>query len=214
MATSVNKPVLQALAIKHGLDSSGKKDELQKRLEDAGHYPIKERLTFKEGPTLFPEGSPKGNSGQTLFLQLPVDNIGRYFKRGVFYPLALELDEDIKRIRQPDLLTKCPNYLVLAPGSVDYLEESEVLVELQLQSSEEIKLQPFQDVFLYPEPLPISRIKKLLFLGEKARTRFLANANTFKDYFAPAQLTGVISDLVARLCTTPQKLDSLAGLVK
>jgi hypothetical protein len=185
---------LRDLARKHGMDAYGKKEELQKRLEDAGHYPI------KEGPTLFPVASPaNGSNGQTLFLQLPVDNIGRYFKRGVFYPLAFELDEDIKRIRQTDLLTKCPNYLVLATGSIDYLEESEVLVELQLQSTEEIKLRPFHDVFLYPEPLPISRIKRLLFLGEKARTRFLANANTFKDYFAPAQLTGVITDLVARL---------------
>lgn len=188
--------VLRDLARKHGLDTSGKKEDLQQRLEDAGHHPT------KEGPTLFHATSLAGSNrsnGQTLFLQLPVDNIGRYFKRGIFYPLALELDEDIKRIRQPDLLTKCPNYLVLAPGSIDYLEESEVLIELLLQPTEEVRLRPFQDVFLYSEPLPISRIKKLLFHGEKARTRFLANANTFKDYFAPAQLTEVISDIVARL---------------
>ncbi|GAB2851898.1 SAP domain-containing protein [Hymenobacter ruber] len=196
-STFVSIDDLRAQARKHGLDTSGRKGEIQKRLEDAGHY------TAKEDPTLFPapslDSSNSISSGQTLFLQLPVDNIGRYFKRGVFYPLALELDEDIKRIRQPDLLTKCPGYLVLAPGSIDYLEESDVLVELFLQPIDEIKLRPFHDVFLYPEPLPISRIKKLLFHGEKARTRFLANANTFKDYFAPAQLTGVISDSVARL---------------
>lgn len=214
----VSVMVLRDLARKQGLDSSGKKEELQKRLEDAGHYPAKEDPTLfrellapdvkealisaNESPILLPEVSlddSNRSSGQTLFLQLPVNNIGRYFKRGVFYPLALELDEDIKRLRQPDLFTKCPNYLVLAPGTIEYLDEFEVLVEIQLQTTEEIKLQPFQDVFLYPEPLPISRIKQLLFPGERARTLFLANANTFKDYFAPVQLTGIISDIVAKL---------------
>ena len=68
---TISATALRALARKHSLDSSGKKEDVQKRLMDAGHFPV------KGDPTLFPTATTDNNSTQTLFLQLAVDNIGR-----------------------------------------------------------------------------------------------------------------------------------------
>lgn len=131
---------------------------------------------------------------EVLYLPLHTNNLSRYLIRDVFYPLALETNEQyvINRREQPDLLNEYPGYLVLTSNSDHELEESIVLVELRLRSDEAVNFEQAGEWFFCAAPIPASRITKLLFGAETTRQRYLASA--FDDYIFPSTLSTVLPE--------------------
>lgn len=181
---------LQDQCFAKNLSEVGKKDDLIKRLIE---------LESREKPKL--EFSPKNDflknvsskeDNNTLFIQVKYSNIPHYFNCGVIYPLALEDSEIYKNEnRKKDIFTQFPEHIIFSPHIINSFEDDEVLLEviinnLNVQSIEKLTLS------YTSEPIPISRIKKILFKTQTSRKTFISSIKTFPDSFIPDELCHIL----------------------
>jgi hypothetical protein len=125
-----------------------------------------------------------------LYLQLHIENLAIYLNCGLFYPVAWEQDAIYKENREarPDILSKFPNYLVFSPGVITAFRERDILLEIVLTPQEKGQLEVIGPCLLYPDALPISRIKQIMFSSEAAQIDYLASRAIFDDFFFPESL--------------------------
>ena len=144
-----------------------------------------------------------------LYLQLNVRNLGYYLSRGIVYPLVLEPDRDWNAKRPTDSLTKTPDFLPFSPGRLPDFAANSVLVEAQLLPDEMARLSGAGTHYAWPEPLPVSRIRRVFFATPEAMADFKANADTYDNYFFPVGMCEVISDQkVPLVMEAPQPADA------
>jgi len=130
------------------------------------------------------------NGDSPLYLQLHIENLAAYLNCGLFYPVAWEQDAIYKENREarPDILSKFPSYLAFSPGIITAFRDRDILLEIVLTPQEKEQLQVVGPCLLYPDALPISRIKQIIFPSEAAQTDYLASRAIFEDFFFPEKL--------------------------
>lgn len=128
------------------------------------------------------------------YLQLSHSKLATSLSRGVFIPVALDPDPELQRMRSGDLLSKYPNCLPLSQGRLASFSDQDVLVELTLRPSEINQLIKYGSIYAYLEPLPVSRIKSLIFANADALADIQADALTYKNFFLPQQRVTFLSE--------------------
>ncbi|MBF9222494.1 hypothetical protein [Hymenobacter ruricola] len=140
-----------------------------------------------------PNDAPPVYTGP-FYLQMQAVNLGTYLSRGAIYPLDLEPDQEYISVRPVDFLTQHRSYLPLLTGHLTDFSEKEALVELLLRPNEIEHLQTVGSVYRFGEIIPVSRIRRVLFISTDAIDEFRVNAEQFKNYFFPKSLVGVIGE--------------------
>ncbi len=144
------------------------------------------------------------------YLQLSHGKLGTYLSRAVFLPVALDPEPELHQRRSPDLLTHYPDFLPLTLGRPASFTEQDVLVELTLLSQEISRIVSLGTVFAFAEPLPVSRIRRLLFANADAHLEAEADAKTYKNYFLPQENVAYLDTLATPLTiiTLPDEADA------
>ncbi|WP_149867045.1 hypothetical protein [Solirubrum puertoriconensis] len=129
----------------------------------------------------------------SLYLQVHIENISKYLNTGLFYPVNWEFDSVYKENREsrPDLLTRFPYALPLSPGIVNNFRDYEVLIELALVENEKNSLEPVDEIFLYHDALPVSRIRQIIFSRIEVAKKYIATREIYDDFFFPDRLVSV-----------------------
>ncbi len=176
---------LQSLCAERNLSETGKKDELMQRLADWDIKRYQENLSKSKVSTyeLFNNSTVK-----ISYLQIKSANLSHYFNAGVIYPLSLE-DSDIYRYenRRPDLFTIFPDYIVVSDKPLNGFDEDDVLIQI-LANDLDLRDTLIPNVKYIEDPIPISRVKKLLFKTQKARNTFISSVKTFPDFYIDESL--------------------------
>ncbi|WP_375416095.1 hypothetical protein [uncultured Hymenobacter sp.] len=133
------------------------------------------------------------------YLQLSHGKLGTYLSRAVFLPVALDPDPELHQRRPPDLLTHYPDFLPLTLGQPGSFTEQDVLVELTLRPEEISHIVSLGTVFALAEPLPVSRIRRLLFANADAYLEAEADAKTYKNFFLPQEHVAYLDTLATPL---------------
>jgi hypothetical protein len=185
---------LRALCKERGLDSFGKKNDLVSRLlsDDDSKSNIFTQTNVVE-LYVNPSVNIHTKTNDNFYLQLKSSNLSNYFNFGYIYPLALEESEIYKNEnRAKDILSIFEDHIIVGNSPFNEFENSDVLVELVLNG---IKVNEFDNsgLFYISEPIPISRVKRVLFKSASSKATFLASIKTFPDSFIPSLLCEVIS---------------------
>lgn len=188
---------LQQLCEGYGIDKNGKKEDLIKRLEE---YTMKTK-DFKT-QNLFSDRrvSVADNKNHLVidsarsYLQINGSNLAYYFNFGIIYPLYLENNAIYKNEnRAQDILSKFPNYLIVADGRLENFRNDDVLVEIIMDGIELRKIEETK-LAIVTQPIPISRIKSIYFSSESELRSFLASTEVFPDAFIPSSICKVIDN--------------------
>lgn len=172
-----------------GLSNSGVKIELIERLRASNNNTdIKIEFNNLNDNVLIEK-----KEVQTLFIQLKASNLFYYFNSGVFYPLKLEENQIYKEEnRKDDLFNYFPEHIILVNKPINHFNDDEILVEVVIN---ELKINQINKFELYyvEDPIPISRVKSLVFKTAQIAKSFLASANTFPDSYIPEELCRIQS---------------------
>jgi len=182
---------LSNLCAKYNLSTEGTKDELIERLKT--YEASRERVLFEINATVTSGEvrEPREVYG-SYFIHLNADNFSYYLNSGVIVPVEL-LESDVYREqnRKKDILSVYPRHLIISRQPISRLDAEDVMVEIEVSG---IELQELTTgVFSSLEPIPISRVKSLIFPSQDGRKRFLNNVNIFPDSFFPEDLCEVSS---------------------
>lgn len=121
-----------------------------------------------------------------LLLQCNRINLQHYVKQGIITP-----DKYLAELMEKDIQSKHPDYIALADGYVDELNESQVLVEIALSNEEKKELHVVGNVYFYQKPLPISRIKKIYVESKEIQKHIITNLRERQNGFLPDGLFDV-----------------------
>jgi hypothetical protein len=180
------------LCKKHDLGIAGKKSELVKRLKNW------EKENKHVVPAVSNVGSPllfenTDNVKATTYLQVKAANISHYLNYGLIYPLDLEESEIYRsENRKVDIMTHFPQHIVVGNVVVGDLQEEEVLIELYITDIKVIKIEGSELSYLN-DPMPISRIKSILFKSSKAKNTYTSSFKTFPDFFLDDSLCSIFN---------------------
>ncbi len=188
---------LSNLCAKYNLATEGTKDELIDRLK--AYEASKETVLFEKPAVGKVEvQEPLRDAHGSFFIHLNADNFSYYLNSGVIVPLEL-LESEVyrKQNRKKDILSNYPGHVIISRQPFSRLEAEDVMVEIEVSGIELKELTP--GVFSSLEPIPISRVKSLIFPGPEGRQRFLTNVNIYPDSFFPERLCEVTSKRDSKL---------------
>ncbi|WP_406826413.1 SAP domain-containing protein [Pedobacter sp. KACC 23697] len=189
---------LRALCKEKNLDDKGNKEVLIRRLKgwDLQKEPQDKQLALVD----VGESKPQSNTGSkrcTLFIHLKASNISHYFNAGIIYPLVLEESEIyIKENRKKDIFTLFPNNILLSPGPVNSFLDDDALLDILSDEIELIEI-PGTPLLRSETPIPLSRIKGIVFNSAAARSTFISSAKTFPDFFVEEKICFVSTRLAS-----------------
>ncbi|WP_313419313.1 SAP domain-containing protein [Sphingobacterium multivorum] len=186
---------LKQLCKDRKLDTNGTRNTMIERLKD---WDINNdfQLRFENSSVTEPTPSLKSNTKlKTLFIQIKISNISHYFNSGLIYPIALEESEIyVKENRKLDIFTIFPQHIILTPNPINEFSDDDALLEIitdNLDISEISKT----SMFYCSSPIPLSRVKSILFKTEKSKIGFVSSAKTFPDFFVEEEICYVSSTL-------------------
>jgi len=189
---------LKQLCTERALDPKGSKDVLAKRLKewDLRNEPQLELgASTSETVPIIPSPTKPVSSTKRLFIQLKVSNISHYFNSGLIYPLALEESEVyVKENRKNDLFTLYPHYLLLSPAPVNELADDDALLDIAVDQLDLVEV-PGSPIWYFGSPIPISRVKAIVFKTEQAKKGFVSSAKTFPDFFVEEKICHITSGM-------------------
>ena len=124
----------------------------------------KKFLKSKTPPINFPDdSSPKRStkveeksSKLIYYFQVHRSNLPKYFTYGVISPACYFGNRVID-----DVQTSLNQYLVLSIGKIGLPDKESILIELYFSEAEKKELIPHGKIFLYPKPIPISRVTSI-----------------------------------------------------
>src|SRR5207248_3286689 len=93
--------------------------------------------------------------GKSIYLQLHKANLYSIFSSALIVPSKYITNRAFLDTQSVD-----ENYLVLSNGIISDLDETQILLEINYQASEEKNLNIVNAIAFTQHPLPISRIKK------------------------------------------------------
>jgi len=133
---------------------------------------------------------------KTLYIQTKVSNISHYFNSGLIYPLYLEESEIyVKENRKIDIFTMFPQHIILTPNPINELSDDDALLEIITDHLEILKI-PQTPVSYCSSPIPISRVKSIVFKTDKSKNGFVSSAKTFPDFFVEEKMCYVSESLL------------------
>jgi hypothetical protein len=181
------KEQLVELCLKHNLSASGNKNELIERLLAADRTKASQLSLTKEPALDFVRSEIS-----TRYIHLKGSNLAHYFNFGVIYPLALE-ESEIYRTenRKNDILTTFQEYIVICDRPINDFANDDVLVEI-VTNDLLINNLSSTDLSYIPQPIAISRIKRILFKSQVEKVTFISSVKTFPDSFIPETICSII----------------------
>jgi len=176
------------------LSTEGKKDDLLKRLLASD---IKKTNPLAFTDIVETDNSIENNKQQksaTLFINVKASNLPFYFNAGVIYPLALEESVIYRNEnRKKDVFSQFEEYIILSEKSLNKFEDDDVLVEIIINGLKVDKIDNEQLMFS-GDPIPLSRIKSIVFPTTVSKNTFISSVKTFPDSFIPESLCYVTSN--------------------
>src|SRR5215217_7217448 len=133
-------------------------------------------------------------AGNQLFIHPKTSNISHYLNAGIIYPLVLEESQIyISDNRKRDLFTLFPDNIILSPEPINSFEEEDALLDI---ITDKLELIPIPDSELYrcEVPIPISRIRSMMFSSHTAKSTFISSSKTFPDFFVEEKICFVSSN--------------------
>jgi len=124
------------------------------------------------------------------FLQIHRIKLQDYIKRALIAP-----DNYMGSETEIDLQSKNKDYLILSQGSMQNLDETQVLIEIILTEDEKQRLILQDDIYFFDTPLPISRIKKIYAQDKKTIEDILSNLATSDAGYIPLGLFDTFNKL-------------------
>jgi hypothetical protein len=182
---------LREICRERNLPEKGTKEILVKRLRD---WDLKKDIPDNQLELVgVIQGSVKvetivGLKPKTLFIQLKATNISHYFNAGIIYPLILEESEIyVQENRKHDNFTVFPNNIILSASPVNSFKPDEALLEVIIDDME-IKEISGTSLYYCEKPIPLSRVKGIVFSSNDSRSTFISSAKTFPDFFIDEKL--------------------------
>lgn len=106
-----------------------------------------------------------------------------YINMGLILP-----DKHLGEECEKDIQSKNKDFLVVADGYLQELDEHQILLELILTDDEREKLTKIDEIHYFDFPLPITRIKKVYVQNTKIKKYMEANIKTSENGFLPKEL--------------------------
>lgn len=191
----LNKNELVELCKTRGLSFEGNKNILVARLLEAEKTESKMPEIFPQGENLEEKLSKTSATftNENFYLHIKLSNLSNYFTFGYIYPLALEESEIYKsENRAKDILSTFEDYIIVGKAPINNFEISDVLIELVLNDIQVNELES-TPLFYVAEPIPVSRIKLILFKSASAKATFISSVKTFPDSFIPNSICEIIA---------------------
>lgn len=186
---------LKQLCEDRKLDSKGNKDTLMKRLKD---WDFRNEPQLELGDNLEKEAisnaRSKGSS-KRLFIQVKVSNISHYFNAGLIYPIVLEESEIyVRENRKHDIFTQFQQHIVLGSGPINEFGDDDALLDI---TTDHLDISEISGTSLFrcDKPIPLSRVKAIVFKTDQSKTGFISSAKTFPDFFVEEKMCYVSSSL-------------------
>lgn len=109
-------------------------------------------------------------SKETFYLPIKSVNLPHYFVKGIICPVKYIQNRNI------DLQNRFENQLLFS--SQKFTSETNCSLEIVLNETSESPTSISKNLYIYPKPLPISRVKKVIFQDEKQKlnTQFSVNS--------------------------------------
>src|ERR1700733_5382215 len=148
-------------------EAEKKKAVTEKKIDEADKKIAQEQDLFvsisdtekKETPIIISK-----NNDEIFLIQINKSNLLGYFACALIHPVNYETRELAHSQRTKDIQHFAPDYLLLTNGFADNPLEDQVLLHVIITESDKKELICISDnVTLLPCPLPISRIKSILF---------------------------------------------------
>jgi hypothetical protein len=120
---------------------------------------------------------------KNIYLQLHMGNLYAIFSSGIIAPAKYIKDRAFADSQNLD-----ESVLIMSNGIISALDESQVLLDINLTESEEKKLLTTNALALLNQPLPISRIKKIYLANEAVKKEIVQTALTVDGGIIPELL--------------------------